>query len=998
MKHKLSIIVVIVLLFINDNCLFSQVLTPSKGLTTNVQSINGIWKFKYVAGDVVNADSIFFTRDFNVSNWSNIKVPGNWELQGFAEPTYGKILKKGIGLYATSFKTPKNWNGKPIYITFDGVQSGYTFWVNGTYAGEFASSFNRQTFDISAFVLPGKMNKLAVKVITQPKGWEFDTNDDWSVSGIFRDVTVFCLPHNHIKDVEFKTFVNKENASLDINTWIEKTTLSKNLKLSARLLDASGKLVKEFAISENQKQTESGVINFSERVTIDQPKLWSAETPYLYTLQLSLKNKNKVIQEYSDHIGIREVSWNDGILKLNGLPIKLKGVNHHDFSPVYGRSITEPEMIQDLKLMRQANVNFIRLCHYPPHARFLELCDSLGFYVMDEVPYGFGDERLKDTSYLPILKLRAKATIDRDKNRPCVIAWSVGNEHQVTDIGLKTGRYVKSLDNTRPYCFPQYPSEFEKMTQAMPDSLDMLDDHYPKLSELKGYATKFDKPMIVSEYAHALGLDFGSMEDLYEVMYANPKLAGGAVWGFFDQGILRKASKPIKKGESTLYAWVSTDSLYDTSGNQGADGILYANRVPQTDYFQVRKVYTPVKALDDTLLYSPGKQTFQIKVNNRYDFTNLSAIGCKWQLMADTIILDSGNMSLSGAPHETVAAVINTILPEKPLANFYYLKIAFEDKDHCQFYEKSYPIVVKRNLLLLNRLAIQNSKKPVKINNTIETGNYRLELTKDSTGILLKNITGELIFSEGPFARVGRKPTISQDAAIGKKRDQPLHTLWSPYLLSNPIAKVKTFNAQQLIVNATYRPQKPENKSLSGNIAYNFSDSGLVKISYRFVANGNEEALETGLSFLIPSSYNEFRWVGKGPYAACPGKDRLSEFGIYHLNSNDLYFAGNRQEVECAVFTNDNGDGFALIADKANISVERTEAGIVISHDATVSGRFNKYEWPNDLCTLNNKEIKGSFSIVPFSVATWPIVLKDIFGNAKKTTNAFQPFYHSYDQ
>ncbi|MFT3827874.1 MAG: glycoside hydrolase family 2 TIM barrel-domain containing protein [Chitinophagaceae bacterium] len=995
MRLKTTIAITLTCLFVSCNILVAQVLVPSFADSHTIQSLNGTWKFKYLPSTVIGVDSLFYEPGFDVSKWAGIKTPGNWELQGFAEPSYGKGLKNGTGLYRRDFIVPAGWKDNPIYIAFDGVQFGYTVWVNGHQAGYFTSSYNRHVIDITAFVKPGQSNTLALKVITHPKGWEFDTNDDWSLSGIIRDVTLFSLPPVYVKDVTIQTFVHTTGASIDIKAMVEGSNTS-GLQLQGQLIDPAGKLIRTFMMTAGAAKTGQYSVDFASRVNVEKPLLWSAEKPTLYTLRLSLKNNGAELQKITERIGIREVSWAGGILKLNGSPIKLRGATHHDLSPVNGRAVTEPEMLKDLKLMHEANINFIRTSHYPPHPRLLELCDSLGFYVIDEVPFGYGDELLEDTSYLPLLIERAYATIARDKNRPSVIVWSVGNENPVTDIGLKAGRYVKTLDKTRPYCFPQTPSVFEKMAKSLPDSLDLFAPHYPLEPDLQRYAGIIDRPMIVTEYAHALGLDFGRMEALYEIMYANPKLAGGAVWEFFDQGILRKTKKSTYRNDSTVYAWASADSIYDTGDNQGTDGIVYANRVPQVDYWQVRKVYSPVKAFDDTLQYQPGKQTFRIRVNNRYDFTNLSAINCKWKLFADTTVISSGTVPLNCKPHDTTTLVINAVLPAKPTANNYYLLLSFEDKASYRFYEKTYLVKQKENASILGSI-VQKGAKQVKAGNVIESGNYRFELTA-AGGIQLKNKTGNVIIAEGPFARVGRKPTISETATRTSRRSKDLYTTWSPFLLSHPETTISSFDEHKLVVHYKYQPDTPKLRTIDADLEYSFSDSGYINVHYQLSSKGKGVTPEAGISLLIPSALSEFRWIGKGPYAAYPGKDRLSEFGIYHLNSNDLYYAGNRQHVSCAVFTDEKGAGFVLLADNADISVERTASGIIVSHNATVSGRFNKYTWPEDLYSFEDgKTISGSFKIIPLS-GTWPAALKKLFGESNKTAQPFQPFYHSYDQ
>lgn len=995
----------------------AQVLMPSKGIGKQI-SLNGIWKFRYIPSSDVGIEETFFNPQTDVSRWADIKTPGNWELQGFAEPFYGKELKEGTGLYRTSFTVPADWKGQPVYVAFDGVQYGYQFWVNGKYVGSFSSSFNRQTFDISSFVEVGKSNALAVRVTTRSKGWEFDTNDCWSLSGIIRDVTLFSLPTTHVKDLVVKTYVGKTDAMLSVSTLIEKSSggrFPKSATVSARLFAPDGKLVKEFPLNRSKAATASDTLSFFQNIKIDAPRLWSAETPNIYTLSISLKNNNQEIQRYNEKIGIREVTWDNGILKLNGKPIKLRGVNHHDLSPVNGRSVTEAEMLEDLRLIREANVNYIRTSHYPPHPRFIELCDSLGFYVMEEVSFGFGDNHLNDKSYLPILKERAKSTVWRDKNHPSVIVWSVGNENPLTQMCVETGEYVKLLDDTRPHCFPQIGSYFRKTYETIPASVDILSPHYTVPSVLREYSNKFDRPMIVTEYAHALGLDFDRVEALWEIMYANPKLAGGSVWHFFDQGILRKSSEKTIPGTFTTSVWLDSVTVYDNCGNQGADGIVYANRIPQADYWQLRKVYTPVKLMDDTLHLSAGKQTVNLKVNNRYDFTNLSETQCRWMLYADTSVVETGNSKLACAPHDTTNLKININLPEKADASYYSLNVQFKDKQNYTFYEKVYPLQIRNHTTDFCQKLISKVQKPVLKANTITCGNFRWGLNPQTGMIKLTGLSGSNLIVDGPYARMGRKTTMSELATTSKPAekkpaniDDPLmsekaaaesNPVWTPHLLTQPQVKVESVTAKKMVVNYTYERQNGKGQFISGKVIYSVSDSGRIDLQYRFVPNqAKGVALEAGLSFLIPALFTEFRWAGKGPYPAYPGKDRLDEFGFFHLNSADLNYQGNREEVDVAVLSDAQGKGIAIAANRANIAVENSPQGIVVSHNAYVSGRFNKGSMPEQKVNVEKlKEISGSFSIVPLD-GNWPDALQKLFGKPTKVAKPFVPFYNSYDQ
>ncbi|MGN6294549.1 MAG: glycoside hydrolase family 2 TIM barrel-domain containing protein [Chitinophagaceae bacterium] len=985
------------LLVLSCKGLYAQVLMPSKNNGQKILLLNGTWKFKYFPSLDIGADSLFYTTNYNYSSWDNIQVPGNWELQGFAEPRYAKGLKEGTGLYRMDFTVPANWKTDPVYIAFDGVQYGYSLWVNGRFTGEFASSYNRQTFEITNLVQRGKKNTLAVKVTTRAKGFEFDTNDDWSLSGISRDVTLFSLPPVHFKDITVKTVVGTNNSIVTLDAVVEKNNEIKfpnSLSVSGRLFDPFGKLVKEFRLAGSVSNVLAKTISLQQEIKIERPLLWTAETPGLYTLHLSLKENDTELQHYTEHIGIREISWSNGVLQLNGRAIKLRGVDHHDLSPINGKSITGEELLQDLKLMREANINFIRTSHYPPQPRLLELCDSLGFYLMVEVPFGFGDEHLTDVSYQPILQTRANATIWRDKNHPSVIAWSIGNENPVTGMTLKTAKYVKMLDNTRPVCFPQKGSDFPGFAKAYPDSLDIYAPHYPTVQRLREYDNKFTHPMILTEYAHAMGLDFDMLDSLFEIISASPWLAGGAIWMFQDQGILCKAKDKVSKNDFTKYAWKDSMDFYDTYGEDGADGIVYANRIPQVDYWQVRKVYSPVKALDDTLKYQPGKSKFKITLINRYDFTNLSEVKCNWDLFADTTKLRSGIAPLNGSPHDTTSITINTYLSGKLTASYYYLKLSFIDKDNYQFYEKTYRILQENENTNLLPIFASKEAKPVLNGTSISAETYLFERA-NAGQMHLKNKNGVPIISDGPYVRVGRKPTMTELNFI-YKRNNP-DQLWHPFLLSHPEAEVAISDPGHLIVNYKYTADSAKGQVV-GKVTYNFSDSGYINIKYHFIPTGKGKFTETGLSFLVPSSLTEFRWIGKGPYQAYPGKDKLSEFGFYHLNSNDIYFSGNRQKVDCALFTDDKGNGFALLTDKADISVGRTANGIIISHNSLVSGRFNKFGWPDLLHSFDSiKEITGNFTIVPLA-GSWTAGIQQLFGDPQKAAIPFEPFYHSYDQ
>lgn len=387
----------------------AQVALPTTEKATYTRSLSGQWDFKYIAGSSAGSDSLFFMPEYDTGAWKTIKVPGNWELQGFAGMTYGKKVRAGLGLYRRTIDIPAEWDGRGIYLCLEGVNFGYTLYVDGHEAGSFNSSYNRQTFDITRFAQPGHTHTLAVRVDTRPRGFEFDTNDDWSLSGISRNVLLFALPKVHIDDITIHT-------SMDGRVDIEALVAGKGKKdktvIEGEITDAEGNRVASLASAATTSARHRAAAG------VPQPHLWTAETPYLYTVSLRLKLNGQTVQTYNGKVGIREIAWDGGIYRINGRPVKFHGATHHDLSPVNGRSITDEEMKRDLQMMKDANMNFLRIPHYPPAPRLLELCDSIGMYVMCDVPFGFGESNLKDSTFLDDLKNRGQPDIATRQKPP----------------------------------------------------------------------------------------------------------------------------------------------------------------------------------------------------------------------------------------------------------------------------------------------------------------------------------------------------------------------------------------------------------------------------------------------------------------------------------------------------------------------------------------------------------------------------------------------------
>ena len=500
--------------------------------TKMMHSLNGEWALKVIEGTADN-DEV----PAQDGSWGKIPVPGCWEAYGFCKPSYDKANAL-TGYYRTTFSVPREWKGKRIVLRLDGVLYGYDLWINGKAAGTWRSGYNTALFDITPYIdKKSDKQQLAMKVITQFRGSDFDYNDDWAPSGIFRDVTLMAVPETHLKDLTILTNNNGE-----VNLEVDIANAGKHTKVTHEILDMQGNMV--------------GTLK------VDNPQLWTAETPYLYTLRTTLKEKNNTLQVFEHKFGFRETTIEGNVLKLNGKPIKLRGVTCHSTDPVTVKVIDEESILRDMKLMKEASVNYIRTSHYPREPRFYELADSLGFYVIDEVPFGFGDKNLSDSTFYPILQQRAQATIRRDKNHPSVLIWSLGNENPLTPICIQLGEYVSSeLDPSRPYCYPQVGSYFRRFfegekAKGFPSKAPIYSPHYPTTGQIAGFYQHLDRPVIFTEYCHTLGISFEDHDRQWEIIQRTPGIAGGSVWEWVDQGMPFVSEERRVKSEKSKFPLV----------------------------------------------------------------------------------------------------------------------------------------------------------------------------------------------------------------------------------------------------------------------------------------------------------------------------------------------------------------------------------------------------------------------------------------------------------
>lgn len=621
------------------------------------KSLNGEWQLKVIKGIADNQ-----TVPAVNETWGRIPVPGCWEQYGFCTPSYDKAQPL-TGYYHTTFTVPEAWKGQHVFIRFDGVLYGYDLWVNGKSVGTWRSGYNTAIFDITPYIdKKAATQALALRVISQFRGSDFDYNDDWAPNGIFRDVTLMSVPKTHISDLTIRT---KNTGEVMVSTDI--ANAGKDTEVKHEIYDAEGCLV-----GSNQ---------------VEQPHLWTAETPYLYTLKTMLLQKGRPLQTFEHKFGFRELTIDGNILKLNGQPIKLRGVTSHSTDPVTVKVIDETSILRDMKLMKEASINYIRTSHYPREPRFYELADSLGFYIIDEVPFGYGDKNLSDSTFYPMLQQRAQATIRRDKNHPSVLIWSLGNENPLTDICVRLGDYVKhELDPSRPICYPQVGSYFRRFNYDFPKVADIYAPHYPTTSQIAGFYQRADRPVIFTEYCHTLGISLEDHDRQWDIIERTPSIAGGSVWEWVDQGMPFEAKKGEERGKMYGYeerVFTSDEGGFEMYGNKGTDGLLYADRTPLPNYYEVQHNYA--RAFIDSVYCDTN--SIRLTISNRYDFLNLKDhVTFHWALTNNRDTVMHGAFTPECEPHSSLAYTLN--LPRQSQLSL--LQFDIEDAQGHTFLHQSF--------------------------------------------------------------------------------------------------------------------------------------------------------------------------------------------------------------------------------------------------------------------------------------------------------------------
>jgi len=966
----------------------ASALADIKENSPNYLCLDGIWKF-HLSKTPEERPYWFFKNDFDTRGWDDIEVPSNWQVMGYDDPPiYSNIPypfpanppkiphdMNPVGSYKRTFKIPSAWKDKEIFLHFGAVSSFFYVWVNEQFVGFGKDSKTPVEFNITPYIKKGR-NTLAVEVYRWSDGSYLEDQDFWRLSGIQRSVYLHARPVVYINDFFAIAGLDSTYSTGKLNLDVvlsSKPELSSTYNVVASLFDGERKIYEE-TLKTTLSEGKSFVTFKNDFPGI---KKWSAETPNLYSLVISLKDENGAnIESVSTKIGFRTVEIKNSQLLINGVPVYLKGVNLHEHHDVKGHVIDRETILKDIRLMKSYNINAVRTSHYPQQELWYEMCDRYGLYLIDEADiesHGMGynkDVTLADRPEWYAAHIdRITRMVERDKNHPSVIIWSMGNEAGDGHNFLNAYKWIKERDKTRPV---QY-ERAEKITNAPERHTDIWCPMYARIEYLENYAKdeKNDRPLIMCEYAHAMGNSVGNLQDYWDVIEKYPKLQGGFIWDWVDQGL-------VKTSESGEKFWAYGGDFgpegITSDGNFCINGLVWPDRTPHPSLHEVKKVYQYIG-------FEPEDITKGlVKIKNKYDFTDLSEFNFEWEIAADGAVVLSGSFRIPTLPPHRETVVSLPVSQLKPLeATEYFLNIRASRSAPWGIIPEGHVYAAEQIALPVSLPATATLQRdPLSVLQT-EENNSKLFVKGENLEVgfdLRKGIMESLKYKgrehllKGPQPDFWRPPT---DNDYGYGMDQVLG-IWKK---AGERAVVKKADISQpemdkVVVTFKYDITSPEGAKIADySSVYTIYSSGDIIINNRFVKAGRNipEIPRMGMQMQLPESFSNLKWFGRGPHENYVDRKTSAFVNLYESTVADQYVPyirpqenGYKTETRWLTLTDDAGNGLLIqgmpvicFAALHNIHDDFESPGKLSAYrkDAKTANRHTIDVKPRDLVNLN---------------------------------------------
>ena len=927
-----------------------------------MQLLNGTWKFQYY-NSIYDIQESFFEKDYDTEKFDEIQVPSVWQMEGYDTHQYTNIrypfpfdppyVPQDIpcGAYVHTFVYHKDENAPKALLNFEGVDSCFYVWINGSYVGYSQVSHMTSEFDITDLLQDGE-NTIAVLVMKWCDGSYLEDQDKFRMSGIFRDVYILKRPEQAISDYYIKTKIEDLFATVELDV---KFYSSANVKISIE--DKNGAVVAVGSIA------EEGIAVLE----IASPELWNTENPYLY--KLILETENEVIV---DHIALRKIEIKDQVIYLNGQKIKFRGVNRHDSDPVTGFTISVEQLTTDLTLMKQHNFNAIRSSHYPNSPFFYEMCDKYGFMVIDEADieaHGpFMLYRKEDTDYNRFKRWnekiaddpaweaaivdRVKLMVERDKNRFCIVMWSMGNESAYGCNFEKALAWTKKFDPDR---ITQYESARYRNYDEIYDysNLDVYSRMYPALSEIQEYLDKDgSKPFLLVEYCHSMGNGPGDFEDYFQMIQDNDKMCGGFVWEWCDHAIAHGTAENGK----TIYAYGGDHGEEIHDGNFCMDGLVYPDRTVHTGLLEYKNVYRPVRVV------SYDKESGELVLHNYMDFDDLKDyVKISYELTQDGLVISKGKLAeVSVAPHSEGKTDLKVNVQENGKC---YLKLIYHLK-------KEMPLLEENHILGFDEIEV--SQKDVKCQLAEKwlektATDSELQVNEDDTQIHIKGREfaytidrRTALFTEMKFA--GREylnhPMELNIWRAPTDNDMYIKAEWKKAHYDKAYTRAYTTEVVQgkhgvKIVSHASVVAETVQKILDVTITWKIDASGKIDADIEAAKDGEFPDLPRfGVRMFLDKKLSDARYFGMGPQESYRDKHQAASHGLYRANVRDLH--------EDYIRPQENGSHY----DCGYVELNNSRYGMAAFSESTFSFNASYYTQEELEKKTHNYELAESDSVV----------------------------------
>ena len=893
--------------------------------SANFMTLNGLWKFNWVRhADARPTD--FYQTNFNDKGWDDLQVPGVWELNGYGDPIYVNVgyawrsqfknnpplvptENNHVGSYRKEIILPADWKGKEIFAHFGSVTSNMYLWVNGRYVGYSEDSKLEADFNLTNYLKPGK-NVIAFQVFRWCDGSYLEDQDFFRYSGVGRDCYLYARDKKYIQDIRLTPDLDSQYKDGTLNIAVD---LKGSGTVVLDLTDTQGNSVATADLK------GSGKLNTT--LSISNPAKWTAETPNLYTLTATLKNGNNVVEVIPVKVGFRKIELKGGQILVNGQPVLFKGADRHEMDPDGGYVVSLERMLQDIKVMKELNINAVRTCHYPDDNRWYDLCDQYGLYVVAEANVeshgmGYGDQTLaKNPSYAKAHMERNQRNVQRGYNHPSIIFWSLGNEAGMGPNFEKCYTWIKNEDKTRAVQYEQAgTSEFTDIFCPM---------YYDYDACIKYSEGDIQKPLIQCEYAHAMGNSQGGFKEYWDIIRKYPNLQGGFIWDFVDQSVRWKGKNGVE-----IYAYGGDFNRFDASDNNFCDnGLISPDRNPNPHMHEVSYFYQNIWTTPADL--SKG----EVNVYNENFFRDLSAYYMEWEVLKGGKAIRSGRVdNLNVAPQQT--AKIKLDLGKTCQCTEWLLNVSYKlknregllaaghtvAKDQLTLNPYKAPAMELKNVETTNVAIVTPQIIDNQRNYLIVKGeNFTVEFNKANGYLSKYDVNGLEMIKEGAALTPNfwRAPT-DNDMGAGL---QHRFAVWkNPGLKLVRLASTTVDN--QVQVTAEY-----DMKAVSAKLylEYVINNQGAVKITQKMTADKNAKVspmFRFGMQMQMPKNFNTIEFYGRGPVENYSDRNHSTDLGIYRQSVDEQFYSyirpqetGNKTDIRWWKQLNAGGNGVKIVAE-----------------------------------------------------------------------------------